>query len=146
MFQQLMMPQEISMDGFEVVSGTMFMHCAKTSEPSCTIWPTSISFSKSAVMALNACEYVVMRVNNNQKTILISPVSSSDKNSIAWTKGQKAITAKKMDCKAFTTQLYSAWNLNSKNVYRSYGHIVMSEKKIMLLFDFSKAEHWESKS
>lgn len=66
MYQQLMMPKEVSLEGFEVVSSNMFNHFAKTSEPSCTLWSTSISFSKSAVMALNACEYVVMRINKKQ--------------------------------------------------------------------------------
>lgn len=143
---QFIMPQEISLKGFEIVSGTLFRHCPKTSEPSCTLWSTSISFSKSSILALNCCEYILLRVNNETKSLLISPIPSTDKNAFSWSKGKQNLVAKKIDCKAFTSQLFEDWGLDPKHVYRAYGHIVMSDQKVMLYYDFTKAEYWDLKN
>jgi len=143
---QFIMPQEISLKGFEIVSGTLFRHSPKTSEPSCTLWPTSISFSKSSIVALNCCEYILLRVNSETKSLLISPISSTDKNAFAWSKGKQNIVAKKIDCKAFASKLYEDWGLDPQYTYRAYGHVVMSDKKVMLYYDFNKAEYWSSKN
>lgn len=134
--------QEVSMEGFQVVSSSMFSHFPRTSEPSCTMWYSSISFSKSAVNALNGCERVLIQVNAKTKGILIVPVTSKDKDGIQWLKDSKIVEAKKMDCKAFTSQLYKTWGFDPDYVYRSYGRIVTADKKVMLLFEFKDAENW----
>ena len=146
MTQRLNELQEVSMEGFQVVSGSMFSHFPKTSEPSCTLWYTSISFSKSAVNALNGCERVLVQVNAKTKGILIVPVSSKDKDGILWLKDSKVVEAKKMDCKAFTSQLFQTWGFDPEYVYRSYGRVVTADKKIMLLFEFKSPETWKSRA
>ena len=134
---------EISTEGFQIVSSAMFSHFPKTSEPSCTLWYTSISFNRSAVNALNGCERVLIQVNTKTKGILIVPVSSNDKDGISWLKDSKVVQAKKLDCGIFTSQLYQAWNFDPEYVYRSYGKVVKADKKIMLLFEFKEAESWK---
>ena len=146
MAQQIMDLQEVSMEGFQVVSGSMFSHFPKTSEPSCTLWYSSISFSKSAVSALNGCERVLIQVNAKSKGILIVPVSSKDKDGILWLKDSKIVQAKKMDCKLFTSQLYETWGFDPEYVYRSYGRLVTSDKKVMLLFEFNRPESWKCRT
>ena len=146
MAQQLSDLQEVSMEGFQVVSSSMFSHFPRTSEPSCTMWYSSISFSKSAVNALNGCERVLIQVNAKTKGILIVPVTSKDKDGIQWLKDSKIVEAKKMDCKAFTSQLFQTWGFDPEYVYRSYGRVVTAEKKIMLLFEFKNPESWKCRS
>lgn len=146
MAQQIMDLQEVSMEGFQVVSGSMFSHFPKTSEPSCTLWYSSISFSKSAVSALNGCDRVLIQVNAKSKGILIVPVSSKDKDGILWLKDSKIVQAKKMDCKMFTSQLYEAWGFDPEYVYRSYGRLVTADKKVMLLFEFNRPESWKCRT
>jgi hypothetical protein len=146
MAQQIMDLQEVSMEGFQVVSGSMFSHFPKTSEPSCTLWYSSISFSKSAVSALNGCDRVLIQVNAKSKGILIVPVSSKDKDGILWLKDSKIVQAKKMDCKLFTSQLYETWGFDPEYVYRSYGRLVTSDKKVMLLFEFNRPESWKCRT
>ena len=146
MAQQIMDLQEVSMEGFQVVSGSMFSHFPKTSEPSCTLWYSSISFSKSAVSALNGCDRVLIQVNAKSKGILIVPVSSKDKDGILWLKDSKIVQAKKMDCKIFTSQLYETWGFDPEYVYRSYGRLVTSDKKVMLLFEFNRPESWKCRT
>lgn len=146
MTQRIDALSEITMDGFQVVSGDMFSHFPKTSEPSCTLWSWSISFSKSSIIALNCCEHILIRVNAKDKCILISPTTSNDKDKITWTKGIKDVQAKKIDCKQFASQLFSSWGLDEEYCYRSYGRIVTANNKIMLLFDFKKAESWKCRS
>ena len=137
---------EVSMEGFQVVSSSMFSHFPKTSEPSCTIWYSSISFSKSAVKALNGCDRVLIQVNAKTKGILIVPVSSKDKDGIPWLRDSKVVEAKKMECKAFTTQLYKTWGFDPEYVYRSYGKVVKADNKVMLLFEFKCCESWKSRT
>ena len=146
MAQQLSDLQEVSMEGFQVVSSSMFSHFPRTSEPSCTMWYSSISFSKSAVNALNGCERVLIQVNAKTKGILIVPVTSKDKDGIQWLKDSKIVEAKKMDCKAFTSQLFQTWGFDPEYVYRSYGRVVTAKKKVMLLFEFKNPESWKCRS
>lgn len=146
MAQQLSDLQEVSMEGFQVVSGSLFSHFPKLSEPSCTLWYSSISFSKSAVNALNGCERVLIQVNAKTKGLLVVPVSSKDRDGIQWLKDSKIVEAKKMDCKAFTSQLFQTWGFDPEYVYRSYGRVVTADKKIMLLFEFRNPESWKCRT
>ena len=55
----------------------------------CTIWPTRISFSKLALEYLHFCEYIKLQVNPKTKCLLVMPVTSTDKDSIRWAKGDR---------------------------------------------------------
>ncbi|MDE7192601.1 MAG: hypothetical protein K2O14_01405 [Oscillospiraceae bacterium] len=145
MAQHLTELPEISMEGFQVVSGELFVHPPAKKEASCTIWYTSISFSKASLYALNCCERIRIEVNSKTKCILLVPVTAKDKDGIRWVKGIKETTTRKIECKAFTSQLYKTWGLNPNMVYRTYGRIVAANNKIMLLFDFSDSKSWRSK-
>lgn len=100
---------EISHDGFQVVSGEMFKHMQRISQPSATLWYNSISFSKASVQALNNCERVRIEVNPSTKCLLIVPVTIKDKDNIHWVKNVKDPQARKIECKAFTAQLFETW-------------------------------------
>ena len=38
---------------------------------------------------------------------------------------------------------HETWKWKEDHVYRAVGRIVTADKKVMLLFDFSKAENWK---
>lgn len=137
--------KEVSLDGFQVVSGDMFQHVTRMLLPAVTLWYNSISFSKAAVTALNNCERIRIEVNPKKKCILLIPVTSKDKDAIRWVKTGKEVQPRKIECMAFTSQLYDGWGWNKKFVYRTAGRIVTSDKKIMLLFDFTEPEQWRLK-
>lgn len=145
MTQRLSELPEISMDGFQVVSGELFVHPTTKKEPSCTIRNTSIFFSKPSLYALNCCERVLIKVNSKTKCILLVPVTAKDKDGVRWIKGIKEPTTRKIECRAFTSQLYKTWELNPDMVYRTYGRVVTANKKVMMLFDFSDSESLKSK-
>ena len=50
-----------------------------------------------------------------------------------------------MESKRFGDLIYDAWGLDPKFNYRANGHLVTVNKKVMMLFDFSDAEHWVTK-
>ena len=133
---------EIRHEGFQVVSGELFKHMQRLSLPSATLWYSSISFSKASVLALNNCERVRIEVNPNTKCMLIVPVTIKDKDNIHWVKNVKDPRARKIECKAFTSQLFDTWGWKQDYVYRTTGRIVSVDKKVMLLFDFSEPESW----
>ena len=133
---------EISHDGFQVVSGEMFKHMQRISQPSATLWYNSISFSKASVQELNNCERVRIEVNPSTKCLLIVPVTIKDKDNIHWVKNVKDPQARKIECKAFTAQLFETWGWKPDYVYRTTGRVVSVDKKVMLLFDFSEPESW----
>lgn len=145
MAQHLSELPEISMEGFQVVSGELFVHLPARKDPSCTIWYTSISFSKTSLYALNCCERVLIKVNSKTKCILLVPVTAKDKDGVRWVRGVKEPTTRKIECREFTSQLYKTWELNPNMIYRTYGRIVTANKKVMMLFDFSDSESWKSK-
>lgn len=137
--------QEISRDGFKVVSGEMFRRAFRMSAPSSTIWPNKISFSKAALTALNNCERVRFEINEDKHCLLVVPVTEKDKDNVKWTKSSKVPTVRMMECTAFTSQLYESWNWKKDYTYRTSGRIVSVDKKVMLLFDFNNAETWQYK-
>ncbi len=137
--------EELNLNGFQIVKAEMFVHPPRKGEATCSVWPTKIFFSKLCLEMLNNCEFVRIEVNPNTKCLLVVPVSSNDRDGIRWIKGQKDLTIRNMESKAFGTQLYRTWNLDPELNYRAKGRLVSSNKKIMMLFDFSNAEVWKTK-
>lgn len=134
--------EEISLDGYKIVSSDMFYHLPKKSDATCTIWPTSISFSKLALQLLNNCEYIRLEVNPKTKCLVVIPTTSTDKNSIRWVKGEKDFLVRKMESRRFGDELYKSWGLDLRYNYRAIGKVVSANKKVMMLFDFSVPEIW----
>lgn len=143
-FQNTGIP-EINMDGFQVVSGEMFTHLSRTSEATCTLWSSSIGFSKAALMNLNGCERIRIEINPQKRCILIIPVTVKDKDGIRWTKNVKESVTRKIECKKFASQLYELWQWDPTCVYRATGKVVSADQKVMMLFDFSEPESWKLK-
>ena len=134
--------KEISLDGFQVVSGQMFCHMPRMSEPTLTITTKSLSFNKAAVEALNCCEHIRIEVNDRKRGILVVPVTAKDRDGIRWLKNGKTGRGKSVDCTRFANHLYGIWEWESDSRFRATGKLVSSEGKVMLLFDFSQPETW----
>ena len=137
--------EELSLDGFQIVKSEMFLHLPRKADPTCTIRPTKISFSRMSLQALNNCEYVRLEVNPKTKCLLVAPTPSTDKDSIRWIKGQKEHSVRNMESRLFGEEIYRAWKLDPEYNYRAVGKLVSARNKIMLLFDFSTAENWKTK-
>lgn len=135
--------QEISREGFQVVSAEMFQCSQRSAAPSMTLWFNSISFNKAALIALNNCERVRIEVNIEKKMILLIPVTAKDKDNVRWMKTGKTPQARRIECSPFTTLLYKNWGWDKEYVYRASGRIVTSDKKVMLLFEFEDKESWK---
>ena len=97
----------------------------------------------TALQSLNSCERVRIEVNPKTKGLLVIPVTIQDKDGVRWVQGADKITPRKIFCREFSSQLYETWKLNLRYVYRAKGKLVSSDKKVMLLFDFSKPENWQ---
>ena len=54
---------EISLEGFKIVSGDFFCTVSRVSAPTMTVWDGSIGFSKQDLILLNSCENVIMQIN-----------------------------------------------------------------------------------
>lgn len=135
--------REISLDGFQVVSGEMFKHLPRKSDATCTIWPTSMAFSKQAITLLGNCEHIRVEINSRTKGLLVIPVSAKDRDSIRWIKSVKAPAARKMECAKFAKMLYETWGWSEEQVYRAVGRLVTADNKVMLLYDFTEPECWK---
>lgn len=135
--------QEISKDGFQVVSVDMFQCPQRSAIPSMTVWSNSISFNKAALTALNNCERVRIEINVEKRMVLLVPVTAKDKDNVRWLKIGKAPQARRIDCSPFTTLLYKNWGWDKEYVYRASGRVVTAEKKVMLLFEFEDTESWK---
>lgn len=134
---------EISMDGFKVVSSDFFCTVSRVSAPTITVWDGSIGFSKQDLLLLNSCENVLMQINAENKKILVVPMSSKDKDAIKWVKKTNPLEAKKFSCPKLTDNLYDAWNWDKDYIYRATGRLVTVQNKVMLYFDFSEPEKWK---
>ena len=136
--------EEMTLDGFQIVSASMFHHPPRKCEATCTIWPTRISFNKLTLEKLHYCDYIKIQVNPTTKCLLLSPVTSSDKDSIRWVKGEKEKFLRNLESKAFGEQLYQKWGLDADYNYRTAGRLVTVNQKVMILFDFNHPEVWKT--
>lgn len=137
--------EEISMEGFQVVSGEYFARRAICFSPSFTIWNGGITFNKVTLTALNNCERVRIEIHPQKKSILLVPVTIKDKDGIPWRKNVKEYAPRRIECAKFTSKLYEMWGWDTSCVYRAVGRIVTVDNKVMLLFDFSSPEQWKAK-
>ena len=145
-YVQLSPIREINIEGFQVVSGGLFCQRAWNMRMTCTLWQNEIFFSKYAVAALNNCECVRIEVNPAKRCLLIVPVTSSDRDGIHWIKDTKdGIESRKMECRQFATPLFETWGWEKDCVYRTTGQLVTSDKKVMLLYNFTDPEKWKTK-
>ena len=136
--------EEMTLEGFQIVSASMFHHPPRKCEATCTIWPTRISFNKLTLEKLHYCDYIKIQVNPTTKCLLLSPVTSSDKDSIRWMKGEKEKFLRNLESKAFGEQLYQKWGLDADYNYRTVGRLVTVNQKVMILFDFNHPEVWKT--
>ena len=132
--------EEILLDGFQLVRRSFF---EKGTEPALSISNGTLAFNSACGKALNCCESVQVLVNNNDKKIIITPVTSNEVEAVKWKKAK--CDAYKLDCMSFIKCLFETWKYDVKLRYRGIGRIVQSNGKIMILFDFSKPEIWEGK-
>ena len=71
--------EEISMDGFQVVSGEYFTRRVAYFSPTCTIWSAGITFNKVALTALNNCERVRIEIHPQKKSVQIGRASCRER-------------------------------------------------------------------
>ncbi len=134
---------EISLEGFKVVSGDYFYSPQRLMVPSMTFWYGSIGFSKQDLILLNKCDSVLIQINSDERKIIVMPTTSSDTDGIRWIKDKKTMEPRRISCKKLTDLIYEMWKWDSNRIYRARGRLVTSANKVMLLFDFSEAESWK---
>lgn len=134
--------EEISLEGFKVVSGNNF---GKADEPSMSIRISNISFSKATYEALNKCDNVVLMIHEQKKYIAVKPCNSNEKNAVKWigTANKDKLSHHPIQCASFGKQIFSMWEWDEKLRYRVTGKLVMSDNKVLLMFDFSCPDIYE---
>lgn len=130
---------DVSLDGFQIVNSLYF---SRVLEPTMTLFKTAISFSCSALNALQGCDAVHIMVNEKTRCIIARPCSTKDPNAVSWSKNVKKNTGNRIECTAFARQIYEGWGLNPDVRYKASGKLVQADKKVMLLFDFNHCEAW----
>ncbi len=134
---------EISLDGFQVVSGDYFNVLTRLQVPSITIWEEGqIGFCKQDLVLLNVCENILVQINSEARKIIIVPTTSKDKDAVCWLKKSDPPEARKLTSKKLTDKLYDTWGWDRTRIYRATGRLVTANNKVMLLFDFSEPESW----
>lgn len=134
--------KKISRKNFKVISSEVFSKGTSRMKMTLTLWPTSMSFSKAAVKALNGCERIRLEINTDGKQILIMPVTAKDKESVRWTKNVKEPVPRKLECAEFARDLFASWGWKEEKTYRTEGAMVTADDKVMMLFDFNEPESW----
>ena len=130
-------PNEINLEGYQVVRSQYF---SRATEPTMTLWNSAVGFSANTHDALNNCECIHIMVNEKDKCIIIKPVNSKEQDAINWNKTKNK--SARIECSAFTKQLYEAWGWDNTCRFRACGMLVQSDKKIMMLFNFQHPESW----
>ena len=134
---------EISLEGFKIVSGDYFNYPPRFLDMAMTIWEDgNIGFNKKDLEILNGCEFILLRINSDTRKVAITPTKSTDQDAIRWVGKTDPPELKKLYSRKLTETLYNAWGWDGKRVYRTKGRLVTSNNKVMILFDFSEPESW----
>lgn len=137
---------EINIEGFQVVKGDMFQVTYRRQAITLSIWNDEMSFSKAAIDALHGCERVRIEINPSSRNILIIPVTEQDKDNVRWAKvSSDDVKPRKINCIRFAKLLYKTWGWDLEMAYKAEGKAVSYNQKVMLLFDFNRAECWRCK-
>lgn len=135
---------EVKIEGFQVVSRDLFSESQRQAL-SCRITKKNITFTKSSIVALGNCERIRIEINVDTRQLLATPVTQSDKDNVRWIKGVKDPSPRTIDCPKFTQQLIDKWSWEKEMVYRGYGKLISVDKKLMIMYDFSKPEKLNKK-
>lgn len=139
---QTMLMENVSMDGFQVVSSKMF---SNERLPAMTIFRNEISFSREAHDYLNYCVAIQIMINSKEKKVMIKAAPSADENSISWKDKLKESYIPRFNCPKLTIPLFSMWGWDTNYRYRTEGRLVKCDKKPILLFDFNEAKAYLGK-
>ena len=132
--------EEVGLQGFQLVKSQYF---ARQVDPVMTLWETAVSFGTAAYAALDKCEFVNVYVDYDKRKILIKPTTSKDPDAIKWIKNMDKPASVRLECTLFARHVFEAWKYDKSFRYRTYGKLVQSDKKVMLLFDFTSPEVWK---
>lgn len=88
------------------------------------------------------------RKNRNEFNDMISRCEKGEfdliiTKAIKWRKDPEKTQYSRIECTLFGKKIYSAWSLDEKYSYKTIGKLVQCDRKVMLLFDFSKKEAWQ---
>ena len=139
---QTMLMENVSMDGYTVVSAAMF---ANERPPAMTFFKNEISFSREAHACLNYCVAIQIFINPKERKVIIKSAPSADENSIQWNDKLRETYIPRITCPRLTRPLFSIWKWNLNYRYRVEGSLVKSDKKPILLFDFNQAQAYQGK-
>ena len=139
---QTMLMENVSMDGFQVVSSKLF---SNEKPPAMTIFRNEISFSREAHGYLNYCVAIQIMINSKEKKVMIKAAPSTDENSICWKEKLKESYIPRFNCPKLTKPLFSMWGWDTDYRYRTEGRLVKCDKKPILLFDFNEAKAYLGK-
>ena len=132
--------QEITLDGFQVVSSKFF---GKQNGPVMSMQRKCIVFNSAAVKQLNNCEAIQIMINEAQKVVLIKPAPSHDSEAVLWNKGEKKQYAR-LECVSLVKHLMEKWKFDSDIKYLVNGKLVRVENKVMMVFDFKECQRFDS--
>ncbi len=124
---------EIDLNGYQLVRSQYFQ---KQPEPVLTLFQTAIAFGQGVFQALNNCEAVHILLSNHDKQIVIRPVASNTPDAVIWKKSAEPKYTK-IECPRLTRTIYERWGLDKQRHYRTFGKTVQSDKKMLILFDFT---------
>ena len=139
---QTMIMENVSMDGFQVVSSSLF---SNEKPPAMTIFKDEISFSREAHGYLNYCVAIQILINSGERKVMMKSAPSTDENSITWKDKLKESYIPRFTCPKLTRPLFSMWKWDINNRYRAEGRLVKCANKPILLFDFSAAKAYRGK-
>lgn len=139
---QTMIMESVKMDGFQIVSSSLF---SNERLPIMTIFKDEISFSREAHGYLNYCAAIQILINSEERKIMIKSAPSTDENSITWKNKLKESYIPRFTCPKLTRPLFSIWGWDINNRYRAEGRLVKCANKPILLFDFRDAKAYRGK-
>lgn len=129
--------EDISLEGYQVIRKQYF---TRTTEPVMGIRKKGIAFNERARAALNHCENIRFLINDEEKRIVVQPVTSNDSDAVRWNIQSAKSKSASISSASFAKRIREQWKLDETLNYRLLGRLVKNDRKLMLLFELANSE------
>jgi len=139
--EDIIIDENFSLEGFQVVRGEFFAHMY---EPSITFNNGKVTLNTACIKKLPFVNYIKFLVNQNTMKLVIQPSDEEMKDSFRWCSeknGKKK--PKQITCRVFFAMLVDLMKWNPDYRYKMLGKIIHNGEGYLIVFDLTATETYQ---
>lgn len=137
----IIIDNNFSLEGFQVVRGEFFAHMY---EPSITFNNCKVTLNTACIKKLPFVNYIQFLVNRDTMKLVVRPCSEEVKDSFLWcTEKAGKRKPKQITCRVFFAKLVALMKWNPDYRYKMLGKIINNGEEYLIVFDLTATETYQ---